>query len=84
MPDIESQIGTKGIGCSGGPIRVRGLGCASAVDIIVSGAVGIYNICRNNKDESAHVSRQDIRTAERFLLTWLSFPVPRRSRILRL
>lgn len=37
------QIGTNGLGCSRGPIRARGLGCASAVDIIVSGAVGIYN-----------------------------------------
>lgn len=33
VPDKESQIGTNGLGSGGGPIRVRGLGCASAVDI---------------------------------------------------
>ena len=43
-----------------GPIRVRRLGCASALDI-VSGAVGLFTILivETIKDKSAHKARED-------------------------
>lgn len=58
MPDKESQIGNNSLGCGGGPIRVRGLGCASALDIYCFGrADGIYNIVATIKDGIMHEAR---------------------------